>query len=616
MAAGLSLVLGQAGPAAAAAWYVNNQGGTCSNSGAGTLAQPYCTISAAANAHHAPGDTILVMPGTYREKVTIPASGEPGQPLVFLAQGPGVLIDGADSFANPAQWTSYQGTIWRAAGVTWQPSQVFVDGARLSPSSASPGDLPAGAFTSVSGSGLYVNLDGDNPGSHQTLVGRRSSAFSATTRSWVNIEGFEIARTELRSILLTVDCTDMVVARNRISFSNSYGIELVDAVRIDIEQNVVSDGNYHGIGLNQGSNACMVRGNECFRNFDPAIRRANGIRVYSSYENTLADNRLHDNQDSGMMFTSGADHNVSYNNRSWNNGDHGFDHVDAPFSTHTNDVAFGNYKDGFSVEGDSHDTQIYNCIAVDNGLTTDEFDLWVNDLSSAGFLSDYNLFWNSGDQEPFKFINTKYYGLNDYQAASGQDVHTLQADPRFEDAPAGDFYLLAGSPAIDAGCSSAPDWPDSDAVGNARVDEGSTVDRGAGPVTYADIGALEVVQQLEPDPIMLPNPLGTIGDRQKRRATFLNGVQGGTIALSNGYPNPSRDAVEFTLELPEDARLQWEVFDLQGRVVWSEQRQLGAGRAILRWDGSNAAGGRAPNGVYLVRATVNETVFNRRIARF
>src|SRR5262249_6564826 len=158
---------------------------------------------------------------------------------------------------------------------------------------------------------------------------------------------------------------------------------------------------------------------------------------------------------------------------------------------HSNDVAFGNYKDGFSIEGDSHDCRVHNCIAVDNGLTTNEFDLWVNDLSSAGFVSDYNLFWNSTSQTPVKVINTLYATPVEYPAVSGPDRPSRQADPTFADPSNGDFNLLEGSLAIDAGTSAQPEWPAVDAIGDGRVDQAAIPDRGAGPVTYTDIGALE-----------------------------------------------------------------------------------------------------------------------------
>jgi hypothetical protein len=46
-----------------------------------------------------------------------------------------------------------------------------------------------------------------------------------------------------------------------------------------------------------------------------------------------------------------------------------------------------------------------------------------------------------------------------YSAASHQDRQTLQADPRFTNPAAGDFRLLAGSPAAGAADARGPGWP-------------------------------------------------------------------------------------------------------------------------------------------------------------
>jgi hypothetical protein len=193
-----------------------------------------------------------------------------------------------------------------------------------------------------------------------------------------------------------------------------------------------------------------------------------------------------------MQFSGGSNNCVAFNNRSWNNGDHGYDHLASSAVSHTNDVAYGNFKDGFSFEGISPGGSVFNSIAVNNGITSDEFDLWVDLESSVGFVSDRNIFWNSTLQDPIKFGATRYALLSDYQVASGQDAHSFQADPRFANAAASDFNLRVGSPAIDAGDAGVPNWPATDAAGGARFDHLGTVDTGAGPVTFSDIGALEL----------------------------------------------------------------------------------------------------------------------------
>ena len=74
------LVRDRSAPATAAAGlpilYVDQENATCSDSGSGTSAQPFCTISAAASRVVA-GQTVLVCVGTYNERVTVSAPGPP-----------------------------------------------------------------------------------------------------------------------------------------------------------------------------------------------------------------------------------------------------------------------------------------------------------------------------------------------------------------------------------------------------------------------------------------------------------------------------------------------------------------------------------------------------------
>jgi hypothetical protein len=121
---------------------VDASNGACSNLGPGTEAQPYCSIGAAMAAHKGPGITIVVKPGVYREQLTVGASGAAGSPYVIQGRGPGVVIDGADNYANTALWVRSVGNTFVAASVAWTAKQVTVDGARLVPATGTPDAMP------------------------------------------------------------------------------------------------------------------------------------------------------------------------------------------------------------------------------------------------------------------------------------------------------------------------------------------------------------------------------------------------------------------------------------------------------------------------------------------
>jgi hypothetical protein len=95
--------------------------------------------------------------------------------------------------------------------------------------------------------------------------------------------------------------------------------------------------------------------------------------------------------------------------------------------------------------------------------------------------------------------DSSYYSLDKFNAASGQEAHGLQGDPRFAAPAAGDFSLTSGSPAIDSALSgfaaTAADpvaLPVTDAFGGARVDDAATTNSGGGPRRYDDRGAYEM----------------------------------------------------------------------------------------------------------------------------
>ena len=88
-------------------------------------------------------------------------------------------------------------------------------------------------------------------------------------------------------------------------------------------------------------------------------------------------------------------------------------------------------------------------------------------------------------------FGSSYTSLAAMRAATGQEQHGLQADPRFVNAAAGNLQLSAGSPAIDSADSGASGASSIDQSQAARVDDPSVANTGTGPRAFDDRGAYE-----------------------------------------------------------------------------------------------------------------------------
>jgi len=84
--------------ASAATYYVDRGAAHAADANPGTEAAPWKTLSRAAGAQElAPGDTVLIASGVYREHMAIRVSGAPGKPVTFAAApGHRVVIKGSE----------------------------------------------------------------------------------------------------------------------------------------------------------------------------------------------------------------------------------------------------------------------------------------------------------------------------------------------------------------------------------------------------------------------------------------------------------------------------------------------------------------------------------------
>ncbi len=80
-----------------------------------------------------------------------------------------------------------------------------------------------------------------------------------------------------------------------------------------------------------------------------------------------------------------------------------------------------------------------------------------------------------------------------------------------------------------------------------------------------------------------------------------------TVRLAQNYPNPFNPSTEIAYELPAEASVRLEVFDVQGRAVATlfDGRQA-AGRHTVRWEA-----GALPSGLYVYRLVAGGTVGSR-----
>jgi hypothetical protein len=86
--ASLTPLAAHAASSGATTYYVSTDSTTCDDSGPGTQAEPFCTITAAAATATTPGDTVLIEPGDYGGELQVTASGTATDPITFAAASP------------------------------------------------------------------------------------------------------------------------------------------------------------------------------------------------------------------------------------------------------------------------------------------------------------------------------------------------------------------------------------------------------------------------------------------------------------------------------------------------------------------------------------------------
>lgn len=138
------------------------------------------------------------------------------------------------------------------------------------------------------------------------------------------------------------------------------------------------------------------------------------------------------------------------NNSAWNNVFYAAQQMASPTS---GGGALGGCNTGGFTPADGEAVSVYGNIIVLNVTAhpMDMGDLWLPNAgpnsTSDTTAADNNVYWATGGVQPSSLIWPNGTTLAEWTSLTGNDVHSLIADPLFVDAPGGDFSLQPTSPA-------------------------------------------------------------------------------------------------------------------------------------------------------------------------
>ena len=239
VAAGLAAVPVVASAASSSTLYVDNTNKSCSDTGSGTQAAPFCSIQAAANAAVA-GDTVQVASGQYGP-VTITHSGTASAPITFLGstEGLGDLVlvgysDGGLPAANGIVLDGASDVVVRGFAPVGSASPILVENSAND--TVDRNVLGGGAATSESG----IEVSGTSSG---VTLSRNFIGSGTSTAAGIQIDS---------------GVQGTIITTNDIQTDGSPGITVDGAAGTDVTSNTVATQCGAGIVLSGTSTGSTV----------------------------------------------------------------------------------------------------------------------------------------------------------------------------------------------------------------------------------------------------------------------------------------------------------------------------------------------------------------------
>jgi len=405
--------------ASAATYYVAKTG---SDSNPGTEAQPWLTITKAANTMVA-GDTVYVKAGTYSEQVIPANSGTSGSYITYSVYPGATVIVDRNGFTYP---TYYEGcfTITNKGfiKVTGFQCKNSTNGFGIVTYGANNIEIRNNYTYNTSESGIAVWH-----GSHDIIV-----------------EGNEI---ELACNDRWQECISVA--------DGSYNVQILNN---EVHHSGPGTNGGEGIDVKEGSHDVLVKGNY--------VHHINRLGLYcdawdqATYNVTYDSNVVHDCLYYGMALAcergQRLDHITIMNNVFYDNTNSG--------------ICIGDWDAGYPHPMD--DVKIINNTCYGNGTGSWGTGVWHTNVEATNVVIRNNIF--SQNNSHGIYFENNCVGTIDHNLFDGatQQYGTsyITGDPKFVAPASFDFHLQSNSPAIDQGSSVSA--PDHDYDGDSRPNNG------------------------------------------------------------------------------------------------------------------------------------------------
>jgi len=222
----------------------------------------------------------------------------------------------------------------------------------------------------------------------------------------------------------------------------SHGIIFYASSNYGTAYNNICYSNGAGIRCHSSTNG-IVYNNTCYSN------STNGIFFYSSTSGTSYGNTCYSNGTNGIYFSKDSDTGIVYSNFCYSNV------VGIRFYSNTTSLIYNNlckgntsvgiYLNSYSLYASVYNNtsygdtnSIYFAIGSSQGTVKNNI-AWCYSVSgyaiyvgsSTGFVSDNNNFYKTGTAKTGYWVGTDCTTLVDWKTASGQDPHSISADPLF-----------------------------------------------------------------------------------------------------------------------------------------------------------------------------------------